>query len=61
MVYKKPPLGIMPRYLWEESRIKELIMAIKRYEKENVPVPNEWLIELKDLITRRKEWAESEE
>ena len=48
---KKPPLGIMPRELWEERRIREILAAMKRYEKENVPIPQEWARELRDLIT----------
>jgi len=49
----KPPLGIMPRWRYEEirdiERIQELVDAIIRYRKEGVPCPPEWAQEIADL------------
>lgn len=42
----RPPIGIIPRYLWIEQRKSELISAINRYMKAGVKVPVEWLEEL---------------
>lgn len=47
-----PPLGIEPRYMWEERRIKLLYAAIKRYEDEGFPYPPEWLSEHNELRER---------
>lgn len=51
-VYKKPPLGIMPRNIWEEQRVDDILEAMKRYSLEEVPIPNEWVEELKELTNR---------
>ena len=34
----KPPLGILPRKLWEEKRINELQLAFRRYEDAGVDI-----------------------
>jgi hypothetical protein len=55
-----PPLGIMPRWLWDEhcpnpsplqrwNRLCELGYAHGRYVQAGLPVPNEWLDELEEL------------
>lgn len=58
---KKPPLGLMPKYLWDElcsnnpyktsiaDRKIALKNAIKRYNKSKIDIPNEWLTELNSL------------
>jgi hypothetical protein len=50
----KPPLGIMPRNIYEEQRIHELANAISRQFEDNYP-PNyelilEWNLEITDRI-----------
>ena len=42
---KAPPLGIMPKHIWVENRLCELIDAIKRYNDEDMPIPTEWFEE----------------
>lgn len=46
---QKPPLGIMPRPLWVESRIADIWDAIARYQKVCAPIPHAWMQELADL------------
>lgn len=52
-----PPIGVMPRWLWDENnprptildiwvRCNEVNDAIKRYEAASTPVPDEWYKEL---------------
>jgi hypothetical protein len=51
----KPPIGIMPEWLWREKRLKELREAIKRYCDAKIPVGLDWIIE--ELLLR--EWLEN--
>lgn len=46
---KMPPLGIEPRYLWDERRMKLLYAAIERYKQEQYPAPREWYEEYNEL------------
>lgn len=46
----KPPLGIMPKWLWEEVRLKELKEAIERYTNEYLPINVKWVNEYNELI-----------
>ena len=48
----KPPLGIVPRKLWDEKRLTDLGDAIGRYMEAGEPVPQEWILELIDLSKR---------
>ncbi len=45
------PLGLMPRWLWREKRIWEIISAIERYHQAKEPVPTEWFTELHEHLT----------
>lgn len=47
-----PPLGIMPRKLWDEQRMTDICDAIDRFMDAGEPVPNEWYSELMDLVKR---------
>ena len=47
---KKPPLGIMPRTIWEEKRKKDIVDAMKRYVDEGAHIPLDWINELYDLL-----------
>lgn len=51
---KKPPIGIMPKNVWESIRYNDLIAAIKRYLDANLPMPIEWLNEYNDFSNRLK-------
>lgn len=46
----KPPLGLKPRWLHEKQRVKEICDAMERYAQARMPVPVEWITELKDLL-----------
>ena len=42
---KKPPIGVMPKRLWVESRKEELKGAINRYLEAGFEIPKEWVDE----------------
>lgn len=52
MMIQKPPLGIMPRKLWEEKRLDDLRQAITLFAEHNRPVPVEWVEEYNELLLR---------
>ncbi len=54
MTETKPPLGTMPRKLWEEDRQLNLLTAMQRYVEAYVKIPPEWIDELNDLNERDK-------
>lgn len=47
---KKPPLGIMPRWIWERKRCREIAEAIDRYTYAEKPIPAEWIEEYNELV-----------
>ena len=53
----KPPLGVMPRWLHNEKRLKELDDAIVRYTDDKKFVPIEWIVESYEL----REWLKNRE
>jgi len=50
----KPPLGLTPRYLAEEKRLREVNEAIDRYLKAKLNVPMDWLNEQNYLETQAR-------
>ncbi len=48
----KPPLGVKPRWLFEEARIAELQAAIERFLSSNWPIPMEMVKEYNELVGR---------
>ena len=50
----KPPVGLMPRSIWVGKRIKDIQAAIARYAKADLTVPDEWFLELSELIKLSK-------
>lgn len=56
---EEPPLGICPREIyWSKvtsGRYTELLAAMKRYSKEGKTIPEEWVLELEDLIAEKLE------
>lgn len=46
---KKPPLGLVPRNIANNLRMKEIILAMNRYVADNKKIPSEWINELVDL------------
>lgn len=51
---KKPPIGVMPKYLHDEKRLKELSIAIRRYALAGKFIPLEWVYEHNQLIEETK-------
>lgn len=49
---KKPPLGLMPRYLWERKRRYEVGKAISRCVEADKSIPVEWLDEYNELVQK---------
>jgi hypothetical protein len=46
---KKPPLGITPKWLYDEQRLKSLYDAIKRYMDAGLLPNQEWMQEMYQL------------
>lgn len=47
--FKKPPLGLMPKYVWIRLRIKEILKAMARYHDAGMITPLAWIEELAEL------------
>ena len=45
----KPPLGITPKSIHDQSRAIDILKAMKRYVYANKAIPTEWINELKRL------------
>lgn len=45
----KPPLGLLPKHIWEEQRIWDIAAAIERYKEAGKEIPQEWINENYDL------------
>jgi len=45
----KPPLGLTPKYVWEELRRREILAAMQRYAIAEKAAPIEWCNELAEL------------
>lgn len=50
----KPPLGLMPRYIWNQQRVLMIDAAMDRYKADGREIPSEWLEELDSLQAREK-------
>jgi len=46
----KPPAGILPKHIWQETRVRDLDAAIGRRLGTKHPVPQEWLDERAELL-----------
>lgn len=47
----RPPLGVMPHWIWVEKRINELGRAIAEYVTEGLEINPEWVTEYNNLIS----------
>lgn len=54
-IFKKPPLGITPRFILDEERRNEIIDAMNRYVDRNKRIPQEWLDQLNEISERLEE------
>lgn len=43
------PKGVTPRKEWDRNRLTNLLNASRRYSEANLPIPTEWLDEIKEL------------
>lgn len=50
--YTKPPIGVKPRWLHDSERLKDILDAIERYTNDDLPIPKDWVIELRDLFSK---------
>lgn len=48
----KPPLGLTPRFIVDEARLREVADAINRYREAGCKVPSEWLVEYHELCRK---------
>jgi hypothetical protein len=49
---KRPPIGICPKWIWEEDRKAELLAAMVRYSNENIKIPSAWAAEFLELCDK---------
>jgi len=47
--YKKPPIGLQPKIFHDFKRMIDILDAMDRYSKEEIPIPREWISELRDI------------
>lgn len=48
----KPPLGVMPRDMWDRKRKKDLADAMARYLEAGMKIPAEWIEEYNEISDR---------
>lgn len=46
----RPPLGLVPKWVRDEERLKEIKEAIDRYTAEFKSIPSEWVVEYNSLV-----------
>lgn len=51
----KPPLGVIPRDIWDWKRQEELAEAMARYLEVGMKIPTKWLEEYNEISDRWKE------
>lgn len=49
--WRKPPLGVIPRHIWERQRYEELRSAILNYADADLEIPSEWIFEYNKLAS----------
>lgn len=47
---EKPPLGVTPKYIWDELRLEELSKAIGRCVEAHYVIPTSWIDEYNKLL-----------
>lgn len=51
---RKPPSGLMPKYIWKEKRFYEVCSAITRYYQAGFEIPIKWIKEYNNFIKKKK-------
>ena len=54
-IMEKPPIGVIPQYLWDERRLKDLFDAMTRFSEAGVAIPPEWPIEYFEIERRLRD------
>lgn len=52
---KRPPIGLIPKYIWISQRIMNINNAINRYNEVQKEVPIEWYLEKAELLMEHYE------
>ena len=47
-----PPIGVRPRWSWDEARVQEISEALVRYSEDKKDVPLEWIDEHREPSVR---------
>lgn len=53
---QRPPLGIMPEYIWKEKRLEQLEKVINDRFCTEFAIPLEWVTERNKLVEEVKQW-----
>lgn len=54
MTDERPPLGLTPKRVHDETRALDIIDALRRYAEAGKAVPPEWIDELAALLPFRR-------
>ena len=46
------PIGLRPRWNWDEQRLQEIAGAMARYSEARVDIPVAWIDELREISVR---------
>jgi len=49
---KKLPIGLIPRFIHDTTRLHKVRLAISRYYTAGVKIPIEWIEEYNDLVEK---------
>jgi len=52
MKTKKPPMGLMPKKLWDEQRYYDVCAAITRYYQAGMKIPIKWIKEYNKFVVK---------
>lgn len=55
MTDERPPIGVMPKFIWDEKRFEELQGAIMRYADRGFMISPEWIEEYNSLIKGKRD------
>jgi hypothetical protein len=50
----KPPIGVIPKSMWDEKRLFELRSAINRYADSFNIIPLKWVEEYNEILKNKK-------
>ena len=58
MSKEMPPLGLRPKYIADNLRIREILEALDRYNRADMIAPIEWIDELHGICSSQQSWKE---